>query len=113
MVLSLEDRMLMVEQVFYYGDVYTAEVKYKFVRMFLKSDVPHLNIVRQLTDSYKETGSVADVLTSGRPQVLTMDKVLNISDCIMQSPKKLLQQAGILYSSTQRALKIYTCIHAR
>jgi hypothetical protein len=79
----------MVEQVFYCGGVYTEEVKYKFVEMFSISHIPHLNILRQLTDSFRETGSVADVLTTGRPWVLTMDKILNISDCIVQSQRKL------------------------
>jgi hypothetical protein len=53
------------------------------------------------------------VLTTGRPWVLTMDKILNISDCIVQSQRKLWQQAGISYLLTQRGLKNHTCIHVR
>jgi hypothetical protein len=45
MVFSLEAWVFMVEQVFYYGGVYTEEVKYKFVEMFSISHIPHLNII--------------------------------------------------------------------
>jgi hypothetical protein len=50
--------------------------------------MPHRNAVRQLIQKFKETGFVCDATRSGRPSILTEKKVLDISDRMLQSPKK-------------------------
>jgi len=71
--------------------------------------VPHRNAVRQLIQKFKETSSVCDTTRSGRPSILTEKKVLDISDLMLQSPKKsirkLSQQVGVSYDTAHAALK--------
>jgi hypothetical protein len=59
-------------------------------------------MVWQLIKTFRETGSVKDMQRSGRPTTLT-DKITDISDHIMQSPRKavhrLSQQMGMSYES--------------
>jgi hypothetical protein len=49
------------------------------------------------------TGSMCDVTRSGRPSILTGKKVLDISECMLQSPKKsirkLFQQVGVSHGT--------------
>jgi hypothetical protein len=87
MVLSLEARVFLVEHVFRCGGEYTEEVKQKFAEMFSESHEPHHNTLRQFIDAFMETGPIADAQRSGRPRVLTENKVLGTSDRIKQSPK--------------------------
>jgi transposase len=65
--------------------------------------------VRQLIQKFKETGSVCDAARSGRPSILTEEKVLDISDRRLQSPKKyikkLSQQVGVSYGTVHTAIK--------
>jgi hypothetical protein len=91
-------------------------VKKELAEIFPKSHVPHGATVRQLIDKFGATGSVADAQRSGRPQVLTEDKALDIHDRIMQSPKKsirkLSQQASHIHQ--HRALRNNcTCIRTK
>jgi hypothetical protein len=82
------DPSTLVEHVFRCGGEYTEEVKQKFAEMFPLSHVPRRNTVQQMADKFMENGSVADELRSDKPRELTEDKVLDISDRMMQSPKK-------------------------
>jgi hypothetical protein len=65
--------------------------------------------VRQLIQKFKETGSVYDATRSGRPSILREKKLLDISDRMLQSPKKsikkLSQQVGVSYGTVHTALK--------
>jgi transposase len=65
--------------------------------------------VQQLIQKFKETGSVCDATRSGRASILTEKKVLDISDCMLQSSKKsirkLSQQVGVSYGTAHTALK--------
>lgn len=49
---------------------------------------PHHNIVWQLINKFMETAPLADAPRSGRPTVLTQNKILDTCDHIMKSPKK-------------------------
>jgi len=77
--------------------------------------VPHHNAVRQLSQKFKETSSVCDATRSGRPSILTEKKVLDISDRMLQSPKKSIriisQQVGVSYGMAHTALKKRPSLH--
>jgi hypothetical protein len=120
MVLSFEARVFLVEHLFCCVSEYTEEVKQKFAEMLSECHVPHRITVRQLTDKF---GEVVELLTCGIRHATSFNRgqsrLLDTSDRVMKIPKKpirkLLQHAGISYSSTQRALKKqhYTCIRTR
>jgi hypothetical protein len=58
-----------VEHLFHCGSEHTEEVEQKFVEVYPKSNVPHHNRVWQLINMFRETGSFADVLRSGKQTV--------------------------------------------
>jgi len=62
-----------------------------------------------------ETGSLCDATRSGRPSILTEKKVLDISNGMLQSPKKsarkLSQQVGVSYGTAHTALKRSLRLH--
>jgi hypothetical protein len=101
MVLSVEERTFLVEDVFRCGGEYTQDVQ-RF-----KAQFPETNAVQQLIQKFKETGSVRDATRSGRPSILTEKKVLDISDHI----RKLSQQVGVSYGMAHTALKKRLCLH--
>jgi hypothetical protein len=109
MVLSVEKRMFLVEHVFRCGGKYTQDVQQRFQAQFPETKVPRRNAVRQLTQKFQETGSVCEATRSGRPSILTNTKLLDISDRLLQSPKKsirkLSQQAGVPYGTAHTAFK--------
>jgi transposase len=109
MVLSVEERTFLVEHVSRCGGEYTKDVQQRFQAQFPETKVPHRNSVRQLIQKFKETSSVCDATRSGRPSILKEKKVLDISDRMLQSPKKsirkLSQQVGVSYGMAYTALK--------
>jgi hypothetical protein len=60
MVLSIEERVFLVEYVFREGNGYTDLVQEQFSDKFPETPVPHRNEVRRLTEKFRETGSVLD-----------------------------------------------------
>jgi transposase len=109
MVLSVEEHTFLVEHVFRCGEECTQDVQQRFQAQFPETEVPHRNAVRQLIQKFQETGSVCDATRSGRPSILTEKKLLDISDHLLQSPKKsirkLSQQVGVSYGTAHTALK--------
>jgi transposase len=109
MVLPVEKHMFLVEHVFQCGGEYTQDIQQRFQAQFPESKVPHRNAVRQWFQKFKETGSMCDATRSRRPSILTEKKVLDISDCMLQSPKKSIrkssQQVGASYGTAHTALK--------
>jgi transposase len=69
-----------------------------------------------MIQKFKETGSVCDVTRSGRPSILTEKEVLDISDCMLPSPKtsirKLSQQVGVSYGTGHKDLKNCLQLHS-
>jgi transposase len=65
--------------------------------------------VRQLIQKFREAGSVCDANRYGRPSILTEKKLLDISDHMLQSPKKSIRklspQVGVSYGTAHTALK--------
>jgi transposase len=108
MVLSVEEGTFLVD-VFRCGGGYTQDVQQRFQAQFPDTKVPHRNAVRQLIQKFQETCSVCDTTRSGRPSILTEKILLDISDRMLQSPKKsirkLSQQVGVSYGTAHRALQ--------
>jgi hypothetical protein len=96
------------KHVFCCGGKRTEEVKQKFAAIFFEPHEPHRNMVRWLSDGFRETGQVADAPRSGRSLVLSEDKVVNISVRITQSPKRfslqLLSGQHLIIINIERAL---------
>jgi hypothetical protein len=74
--------------------------------------------VWQLIQKFKDTSSVCDATRTGRPSILTEKKVLDISDHMLQSPKKsirkLSQQVGVSYGTActekkKKCLNLHPC----
>ena len=99
MVLSVEERIFLVEYVFRANGEYTDEVKKKFLERFPATDLPHRTTVRNLIDKFREDGSVHDAPRLGRPTILTEQKVNVISETMVHSPNKsmrrLSQEVGL------------------
>jgi hypothetical protein len=60
MVLSIEERVFLVEYVFREGNRYTVLVQEQFAENFPETPVPHRSAFRRLTEKFHETGSVLD-----------------------------------------------------
>jgi hypothetical protein len=60
MVLSIEERVFIVEYIFREGNRYTNLVQEQFAEQFPETPVPHRNDGRRLIEKFRETGSVLD-----------------------------------------------------
>jgi hypothetical protein len=71
--------------------------------------------VRQLIKKFQETGPVCDATRFGRRSILAEKKLLDISHCMLQSPKtsirKLYQQVGVSYDTAHTAFKKRLRLH--
>jgi hypothetical protein len=56
MVLSIEERVLLVEYAFREDNRYTNLVQEQFAEKFPETPVPHRNAVRRLIEKFRETG---------------------------------------------------------
>jgi GH35 family endo-1,4-beta-xylanase len=59
-VLSIEERVFLVEYIFREGSRYTDLVQQQYDEKFPKTPVPHRNAVCRLIEKFRETGSVVD-----------------------------------------------------
>ena len=71
MVLTLQERIFIVENVLRKGGKYTKEVQELFQEKFGAERLPHRNCVSALLYKFKETGSVQDKPKTGRLKVVT------------------------------------------
>jgi hypothetical protein len=60
MVLSIEERVFLVEYVFREGSRYTDLVQEQFTEKFPETPVPYRNVVRRLIEKFREKGSVLE-----------------------------------------------------
>ena len=67
-VLYAEKRTFLVEHAFRCGGEYTQDIQQRCQAQFSETKVPHRNAVRQLSQKFKETGSVCDATRSGDHQ---------------------------------------------
>jgi transposase len=79
MVLSIEERVFLVEYVFREGNRYTNLVQDQFAKKFPDIPVPHRNAVRMLIEKFRETGSLLDAERSGRPSNFNDKKLMDRS----------------------------------
>jgi transposase len=114
MVLTIEERVLLVQHVLSNGDKYTENVQQKFAQQFPDAQVPHRNAVRNPINKFRETGSVQDAPGSGRPST-SEETVLDIQARTLQSPSKsvtrLSQQADVSKSTAHRILRTKLKLH--
>ncbi|CAI9721085.1 Macrophage migration inhibitory factor-like [Octopus vulgaris] len=108
MVLTLQERIFIVENVFRDGGKYTKEVQESFQENFGAERLPHRNCVSALLHKFKKTGSVQDKPKSGRPKVVTDTVLQNVTNKLQRSPRKSLrrlsQETRISLTSTHRAV---------
>jgi transposase len=91
MVLSIEERVFLVEYVFREGNRYTDLVLEQFAEKFPETPAPHRNAVRTLIEKVRETGSVLDA-ERRRQSKLNDKQLMDISDSMLQSPSKSLRK---------------------
>jgi hypothetical protein len=65
-VLSVEERVFLVEYVIRECNRYTDLGQERFAEKFPETPVPHHNAFRRLTEKFRETGSVLDAERGGR-----------------------------------------------
>ena len=108
-MLSLEERIFLVEHVFRNGGHYSEEVQQQFAEAFPHSAAPHRNAVYQLIHKFRTNGSVADAPRSGRPQTVTTAKVDEIMEHVQNTPntsiRKCMQVTGLSYGAVQRTMR--------
>jgi hypothetical protein len=103
-VLSIEERVFLVEYVFREGNRYTDLVQEQFAEKFPETSLPHRNAFRRLTEKFSETGSVLDAERSGGPSKLNDEYLMDISDYTAESIKITAQVgAGERYRACSRA----------
>ena len=107
MVFSKDERVFIIESYFAYKSY--KRVKDKFRLKFPNSAVPNNTTITRLINKFRETGSVQDRKSTGRPSVLTEQVLDNVKQRLTASPRKSLRklsvQAGLSLSSTFRATK--------
>lgn len=112
---STEQRVFLVEYVFRDGCRYTQNVRQKFTEQFPNCKLPCPDTVYDLIKKFREFGSVHDAARSGRPSILTEEKLLDISDRMLQSPtkslRKLGQQTNISVATAHKAVKQHLCLY--
>jgi transposase len=105
-VLSIEERVFLVEYVFREGNRYAELVQEQFAEKFPDTSVPHRNAFRRLVQKFRETGLLLDAERSERPSKLDDKKLMDISDSMLQSPSKsLLKLAQEKISGLQQRIK--------
>jgi transposase len=91
-VISIEERVFLVEYVFRVGNRYSDLVQQQFAEQFPQTPVPYRNAVRRPIEKFRETGSVLDAERSGRPSEVNDKKLMDISDCMLRSASKSLRK---------------------
>jgi hypothetical protein len=91
-IFILVERVFLVD--FYFRErQYTEGVREQFPRpKNPETTVPSRHTMRALIVKFHETGSVCDIKRSRRSSVLTEDKLLNITDSMMQIPSKSIRK---------------------
>jgi transposase len=108
-VLSIEERVFLVEYVFQAGNRYTDLVQEQYAEKFPETPVSYCNAVCRLIEKLHETGSVLDGEQSGRPSKCNDKKLVDISDSMLRSPskslRKLAQEEDIGLATAHKAVR--------
>jgi transposase len=78
MVLSIEERVFLVEYVFQKGNRYADLVPEQFAEKFPETPVTHRNVICRFIEKFRETGSVLDAERGGRLSKLNDKKLMVI-----------------------------------
>jgi hypothetical protein len=78
-VLSIEERVFLVEYIFREGNGYTDFLQEQFAEKFPETPVSQCDAVCRLIEKFCETGSVLDAEQSRRPSKLNDKKLMDIS----------------------------------
>jgi hypothetical protein len=112
MVLSMEERVFLVEYVFREGNRHTYLVQEKFAEKFPQTPVPHRNAFRGFIEKFRET-DVFDAERSWRPSKLNDKKLMDISDSVLRSPskplRKLAQDVDIGLATAHKVVRKQIC----
>jgi transposase len=90
-VLSVEERVFIIEYDFRECNRYADLVQEQFAEKFPETPVPHRSAVRRLIEKFREIGSVLDADRSDRPSKLNDKKLMDISDSMLRIPSKSLR----------------------
>ncbi|XP_075229651.1 uncharacterized protein LOC142329169 isoform X9 [Lycorma delicatula] len=108
-MISIEQRMFLIDSFFKCGGRYSEQVKQNFREKFPNTNLPHRDSVRNLINKYLQTGSVEDRTRTGRPTVLTDEKIRDISQILSKNPekslRKLARESKISIFSAHKALQ--------
>jgi transposase len=114
MILSIKERVYLVEYLFREGNRYTDLVQEQFAEKFPETPIPHHNTVRRLTEKFRETELMLDAERSGIPSKLNDKKLMDISDPKLRSPSKslctLAQEKDIGLATAHKPLPIQSNI---
>ena len=114
-MLTLRERVFLIEHVFRNQDKYTDEVKQQFRSRFHNTVLPHRNTVRDLINKFRETGSVQDAPRSGRPTLLTDETLRTIAEKMDNSPRKSIRQlsreSDIGVATAYKAVRTELCLY--
>ena len=110
-VLTLQERIFIVENVLRKGGKYTKEVQELFQEKFGAERLPHRNCVSALLHKFKETGSVQDKPKTGRPKVVTDTVLQNVTNKLKQKITSVIQNIQTdelerVFQNTQRRARL-------
>jgi transposase len=111
MPLTTKQRVFILEN--YFKSCHTnnpnKECRKLFMREFGKKEVPSKRTVQTIISKFRQTGSVCDKKRVRKSSVLTAEKMKQIEQSFVQTPRKSLtrrsSQLGISYGSCQKAAK--------
>jgi hypothetical protein len=127
MVLSIEERVFLVEYVYREGNRYIYLVQEQFPENFPETPVPHRNAFRKLIEKFRVTGSVLDAERCGRQSKLNDKKLMDVSDSMLfrDRPRTLVElktaipgyirnisQADLQKMFVNKIIRVYTRVLA-
>jgi transposase len=109
MVLSIEERVFLVEYDLCEGNRYTDLVQKQFAEKSPETPVPHRNAFCRLIEKFRETGSLLDTERTGKPSKFNVKQLMDISDSMLRSPskslRKLAQENYIRLATAHKAVR--------
>jgi hypothetical protein len=108
-VLSIEERVFLVEYVFREGNRYTELVQQQFAEKFPETPVPHRNAVRRLNREISRNRLSVRRRTKWDTSKFNDRKLMDISDYMLRSPsksmRKLAQEEDIWLATAHKAVR--------
>jgi transposase len=109
MLLSMEERVFLVEYAIREGNRYTDLVQERFAEKFTETPIPHRNKCGRHVEKFRETGSMLDTELSGKKSKFNDKELMDISDSMLRSPSKsllkLAQEKEIGLATAHKAVR--------